>query len=129
MGLIDVLYDELEMTLDEKLERAKKNPFKVRLDYKYRFRVWHDQVIVDRLMQLRKSPLLETAIRYEELTLRDYARLYKRATKEFLKVMDKVANTEKELKTSKELYELRQIELKDVHNEFLDEVLDIINRR
>ena len=123
------MYGEFDLTLDEQLERAKKSPFKVAMDFSIRYRVWKDQVLLDRLMRLRKEPTIETAIRYYDLTLRDYVRLFKRATKEFFKIANDKKTKQGLLETAQVQYEDRRRLLFDVHNKFLNDSLDVINQR
>ena len=121
------MYAEFDLTLDEQLERAKRNPFKVAMDFKTRYRVWKDQVLLDRLMRLRKEPTFEAAIRYYDLTLKDYVRLFKRATKEFFEVANDKKINQATLKIAQEMYAVRRRLLFDVHNKFLNDSLDVIN--
>ena len=129
MDLQSALYGELDITLDEMLEQAKEHPFKVAMDFKTRYRVWKNQVLLDRLMRLKKDPRLETAIRYYDLSLRDYVRLFKRATKEFFEVANERTTSQEVLRTAQALYEERRRLLFDVHNTFLNDSLDVINGR
>ena len=113
--------------LGNQLETAKQHIVKVPLDFITRYRVWKDQVVRDRLLRLRKDPRLETAIRFYDLTLRDYIRLYQRAAKEFSVVADNVNTTQQALEHIQLQYEDRTDRLLEVHNSFLKELIDIIN--
>jgi hypothetical protein len=61
--------------LDHQLDLAKKHAFHVNMDFETRVRVWENQVIPDRIMQLKQHSSFETAIRFYDLTVRDVVRL------------------------------------------------------
>ena len=125
------LYGFLDQDLDQMLETAKKHPFKVRMDFETRFKVWTKQVLVDRLMYVRKHPDLETMIRMYDLTLRDSVRLLKRATKELLEVADIVDYSEKHrahLNTVQSVYDQRKQLILSAHFKALDEILETQRR-
>ena len=125
------LYGFLDQDLDQMLENAKKHPFKVHMDFETRFRVWTEQVLVDRVMYVRKHPDLETMIRMYDLTLRDSVRLLKRATKELLEVADIVDYSEKHrahLNTAQSVYDQRKRLIVSVHFKTLDEILETQRR-
>lgn len=111
--------------LDDQLEYAKKHLFKVALDFDTRFRVWRDQVLVDRLLMLQKTKLIDDAVRYYDLSVRDYARLYKRATKEFLEIADNRMTPAAVLGTEQHVYQDRKESLGIVFNKFADDLLNI----
>lgn len=114
--------------LHRELEYAKEHPFKVIIDFENRFRIWRDQVIPDRVAQLRKHPHLDVAIRFYDLTLRDVVRLYRRATKEFLLVADDVITKTDKLKFHQELYIERQNLLYNIHDVYVNQMRDIVER-
>lgn len=112
-------------TLDNQLEYAKQHPFKVALDFNTRFRVWKDQVLKDRLLMLEKTRLIDNAIRYYDLSVKDYVRLFKRATKEFLEVADNRMTPAAVLGTEQHIYQDRKESLRIVFKEFVDDLLNI----
>ena len=112
--------------LDHQLEVAKRHAFKVKMDFESRFRVWEDQVVPDRLMQLKQHSSFSTAIRFYDLTVRDVVRLYKRATKEFMEVANGVLTSQEKLKFYQELYIERQDLLYNVHEQYVNQMRDII---
>ena len=116
-------------TLDNQLEYAKKHPFKVALDFDTRFRVWKDQVLKDRLLMLEKTRLIDNAIRYYNLSGKDYVRLFERATKEFLEVADNRMTPGAILNTEQHIYQDRKESLRIVFIKFVDDLLNIELKR
>ena len=130
MGLdIFGLYGFETSSLDEQLERAKESPFKVRMDFETRFRVWRDQIIPDRVMMLKKHLDLETAIRYYDLTVRDVVRLYARAQREFMEVADDLKTSQDKLLFHQGLYLTRKNLVYNIHAGFVNDVTDIVEDR
>ena len=113
-------------SLDQQLEVAKKHIFKVPVDFETRFRIWRDQVIPDRLRQLEKHLSLETAVRFYGLTYKDVVRLYKRAIKEFLEVVDDIKTTQEKLKFHQDLYLERQNLLYNIHDGYVNDMKVLI---
>ena len=79
--------------LDRDLANAKKSPFKVRLEFDRRFKVWRDIIHRNRrlhltAMQSDQEALLHLTQRYVSLDLYDLARLSRRAKTEFLAAAD-----------------------------------------
>jgi hypothetical protein len=112
--------------LDHQLEVAKKHTFHVKMDFESRFRVWKDQVIPDRVMQLKQHSSFSTAIRFYDLTVRDVVRLYRRATAEFMEVANNREVKQDELKFHQSLYIERQDLLYNVHEQYVNQMRDII---
>ena len=86
-SFVESRFDDLAADLED----AKKHPFKVKLDFDHRFRVW--QSIIHRNRRLHISALVpeeqEAMVkRYVSLDLYDLARLLRRAKKEFLWLAD-----------------------------------------
>ena len=76
-----------ESTIDEMLKQAKMHPFKVRLEFNRRFRVWHDIIHRNRRLHLSAAPTPEELRslhkRYKALDIADADRLSRRADKEY----------------------------------------------
>lgn len=76
-----------EEILNEMVGKAKDHPFKVRLEFDYRFRVWRDIIHRNRRLHLYTATTpeeLRSLIgRYKALDIADAERLQKRAFKEF----------------------------------------------
>ena len=76
-----------ESTIDEMLKQAKMHPFKVRLEFNRRFRVWRDIIHRNRRLQILAAPTPEELRslheRYKALDIADAERLSRRADKEY----------------------------------------------
>ena len=123
------LYGFETASLEEQLERVKKSPFKVAMDFETRFRVWRDQIIPDRVMMLKKHFDLETAIRYYDLTVRDVVRLYARVQKEFMEVADDLKTSQDKLLFHQGLYLTRKNLVYNIHAGFVNDVTGIVEDR
>jgi hypothetical protein len=76
-----------DSTIDEMLKQAKMHPFKVRLEFNRRFRVWQDIIHRNRRLHLLAAATPEELRslhgRYKALDIADAARLSRRADKEY----------------------------------------------
>ena len=102
--------------LAQDLESAKKHPFKVSLEFDRRFRVLTTIIHRNRrghLYALRDDPKVQEAQtkRYVSLDLYDLARLFRRAKKEFLYIVDDPRLSKMSLILFQNLYHYRKIEL------------------
>lgn len=113
--------------LAAELDYAKEHPFSVPLDFETRFRVWRDQILPDRILQLRKNLSLERVNRFNDLTVADVHRLYRRATTEFLEVADDLETTGEKLKFFQNLYLGRQNLLYNGYTGFVNDLKSVIN--
>lgn len=119
---VESRFDDLGNDLDE----AKKHPFIVKVDFETRFRVWRDRIVPDRLLILEKDKSFETAVRLYDLIVRDFVRLFRRATKEFLDVADDIDASQEKLKFFQILYSLRQDLIRDTHNGYVNDIEEIM---
>ena len=102
--------------LDADLEDAKKHPFKVRLEFDHRFRVWKEIIHRNRrlhLYALHNDPKEQESLtkRYVHLDLYDLARLLRRAKKELLYIADSPRISRITLILFQNLYHIRVQEL------------------
>lgn len=78
------LMDELRWSLDDMLEKAKKNPMPICYDYDTRFRIWTKQILRGRLNKIIETGgNAEYIERMINLVLDDYDRLVERSRKEY----------------------------------------------
>lgn len=107
------LMDELRWSLDDMLEKAKKNPMPICYDYDTRFRIWTEQILRDRLNKIIETGgNVEYIKRMVDLTISDYDRLYYRLNKEYITNNDKFKEKLNLLLiTTKEIIELYENEL------------------
>ena len=102
--------------LAQDLEFAKKHPFKVNLDFDRRFHVLTTIIHRNRrghLYATRLEPKTQEALlkRYVNLDLYDLARMFRRAKKEFLYIVDDPSISKRSLILYQNLYQYRKIEL------------------
>ena len=93
----------------EELEYVKDHPFKVKLEFDRRFRVWHDIILRNRRLHayaFRNEPdaQLGYIVRYVHLDVADAARLQRRAAFELLNVANDVSISNNVLIFAKNLY-------------------------
>ena len=100
-------------SLLEELEYAQEHPFKVRLEFERRFRVWHDTLLRNRRLHVytfRNEPQAQLGYisRYVHLDVADAQRLNRRVAFEFLIVANDTNVSNNVLIFAKNLYQQRQ---------------------
>lgn len=114
--------------LDEMLTRVKEHPFRVSVDYDTRIRVLRDQLIPDRIRQLRIT--LVNGGSYDPIvnrTLKDISNLYKRAEKEFFRVANDRDHTAHTLRIHQSLYKHRRHELITLTSSYRGQAARLVN--
>ena len=81
--------NEFRWTMDDLLEKAKKNPMPIFHDFDIRFRVWTNQILKNRLQAIIQSAgNPEYVERMRNLLIDDYDRLSERCRTEFISNKD-----------------------------------------
>ena len=82
--MIDAITEtDMSGIFESVIEISSANAYKIRVDFDYRFRIWKNEILPDRLLSIKMEHSVEFVHRMMDLLIDDADRLTNRAIREF----------------------------------------------